>query len=447
MAHDDKTYEWNNYIITRPAIGKGSYSKVYHGYHKHTKQEIALKKILFSSLENVSKDKIISEIAILQKMDHEHIMKLYDYKFDGDYIMLVTEYCNQGDLHKWMSTSHTAEEMLSIMSQITNGMSYLHQNHILHRDIKTQNILLHDGRIKICDFGFSTTIKDYLQMCSTMCGTPLFMSPELICNKPYTISADIWSLGIIFYMMMYNRHPFGVLQSLNDYRTKIRLSYIIPFPPHELDIIPLVKQMLSYIPEERPTITTIVQRITHRGTITSEFTEFTEFTEFIDVTEFPFEIEEEEDTENKDKEEEEKDKEDENRPSSIHKQRINELEEHIFKLETILKETKVKKERSISSVACCFTLEEDDSIAVTGRGRTNKGYELQINTEYFTPPNDTENTRNTGTKPMLIPTKKTPGSQPSSQSSSGTSVGSKNKSFLSTSFEKLASFFTGLTPK
>jgi len=428
MAHDDKTYEWNNYIITRPAIGKGSYSKVYYGYHKLTKQEIALKKIMFSSLENVAKDKIISEIAILQKMDHEHIMKLYDYKFDGDYIMLVTEYCNQGDLHKWMSTRHTAEDIQSIMSQIANGMSYLHQNHILHRDIKTQNILLHDGRIKICDFGFSTTIKDYLQMCSTMCGTPLFMSPELICNKPYTISADIWSLGIIFYMMMYNRHPFGVLQSLADYRAKIRLSYVIPFPPHELvSIIPLVKQMLSYIPEERPPITTIAHRITER------------ISEVVGL----------EDTENKENnennvEKENKDTEDEkeSRPSSYQEQRINELEEHIFKLETILKETNVKKERSI---ACCFTLEEDDSIAVTGRGRTNKGYngyELQINTEYFTPPKDTESTKNTKSKPMLIPTKKTPGSQPSSQSSSGTSVGSKTKSFLSTSFEKLASFFT-----
>ena len=89
----EDTYEWNNYIIEKKSIGRGSFSKVYYGYHKDTKIEIALKKILFTALQNAIKDKVISEINILQKMDHLHIIKLYEYKFDGDYILLVTEYC------------------------------------------------------------------------------------------------------------------------------------------------------------------------------------------------------------------------------------------------------------------------------------------------------------------------------------------------------------------
>ena len=96
------TFEWNHYIVNKNAIGKGSYSKVYRGYHKNTKLEIALKKISFNKLHSNVKDKVISEINILQKMNHNNIIKLYEYRFDGDYLLLVTEYCKDGDLDQWM---------------------------------------------------------------------------------------------------------------------------------------------------------------------------------------------------------------------------------------------------------------------------------------------------------------------------------------------------------
>ena len=102
MTTEPNSLEWNNYIINRKSIGKGSYSKVYQGYHKETKVEIAMKKILFNKLQSNVKDKVISEINILQKMNHINIMKLYEYKFDGDYIVLITEFCKDGDIGNWM---------------------------------------------------------------------------------------------------------------------------------------------------------------------------------------------------------------------------------------------------------------------------------------------------------------------------------------------------------
>lgn len=72
------------------------------------------------------------------------------------------------------------DEIKNVIEQIVIGIEYMHNNHILHRDIKPQNILLHDNIIKICDFGFSTMIKENNQMFNTVCGTPLFMSPELL---------------------------------------------------------------------------------------------------------------------------------------------------------------------------------------------------------------------------------------------------------------------------
>ena len=133
-------FTWNNYIIRNGSIGKGSFSKVYYGYHKDTKVEIAMKKIQFTSLQNSVKDKVISEISVLQKMDHPNIMKLYEHRFDGDYIVLITEYCNEKDIGTWMKADHTIEETVGVIKQILSGVQYMHRNNILHRDIKPENI-------------------------------------------------------------------------------------------------------------------------------------------------------------------------------------------------------------------------------------------------------------------------------------------------------------------
>jgi serine/threonine protein kinase len=110
-------FEWNDYIIYKNAIGRGMYSKVYYGYNKTTKLEIALKKILFSKLHNNIKDRIISEINILQRINHDNVIKLYDYKFDGDYILLITEYCKHGDISIWMNKDHTYAEIIKVIKQ------------------------------------------------------------------------------------------------------------------------------------------------------------------------------------------------------------------------------------------------------------------------------------------------------------------------------------------
>ena len=398
------TFEWNNYIINKNAIGKGAYAKVYHGYHKHTKLDIALKKILFNKLPANVKDKVISEIHILQSMKHSHIMGLYEYRFDGDYLLLVTEYCKDGDLDKWLKQEHDIKERLDIMVQIIRGMDYLHQNNILHRDIKPNNILLHDGVVKICDFGFSTMIKEYNQLFNTICGTPLYMSPELLFMQPYTIKSDIWALGILFYIIMYKSHPFGKLLNMDDYRLKIK------FPIHyqsidTLDVkyINVIKQMLSYQPENRPDASIILHIL--------EGKELTVLQEPVDV-----EFEKEFDL-------------DKTLNDTLDKKRIIELEEHVFKLEAIIKEKEKEKEKENTYISCCFN--SDDTDDVTGRGRTNKGYEQDyqnVDVEYFTPPT-------TSSIPINIPKK------PHSLSSTPSDT-SSSKSSLSSSF---GAFFNMLT--
>ena len=379
-------YEWNKYIIRKHSIGKGSFSKVYYGHHKETKMEIALKRILFRNLQDNIKDKVISEINILQKMDHPNIMKLYEYRFEGDYIYLVTEYCNNKDLRQWMQTEHTNEETIDVISQIVHGVQYMHQNNILHRDIKPENILIHNDVIKICDFGFSTIIKEQHQMMRTICGTPLFMSPELLFMKPYTIKSDIWSLGVLFYMLCYRLHPYGKLISLDDYRIKIKRTVIYTSIDAISYIITMISQMLSYDQDKRPDIDTIVQIITQKTCEPVQEEVKNEIVKNEDMTKDQL------------------------------LQRINELEYEIFELE----------ERD--SQSCCFG---SDSPAITGRGRTNSGYELTITNDYFTPPELQLGAVN-------IP-KRTPDSV---RSCSFRSRSSSSGSFLSSSIEKISAFFS-----
>jgi serine/threonine protein kinase len=428
------TFEWNNYIINKPSIGKGSYSKVYSGYHKLTKLNIALKKIEFTKLHSCIKDKVISEINILQNMNHPNIIKLYEYKFDGDYLVLITEYCKDKDLEHWLNKNNSIDDITYVIKQTVCGIEYMHTNNILHRDIKSQNILLHNNTIKICDFGFSTIIKENNMMFNTICGTPLYMSPELLFMKPYTIKSDIWALGVLFYIIIYKTHPFGKLTSLDDYRSKINMK--IYYPPIEglNNIIDIIKLMLQSKMEERPDIMTINSMLNVKSdssrTKDSKIIPINQ-SQVIDSPKIkPINQSQVIDS-----------------PKIIpinqspmidnNMNRINELEEEVFRLELIIKE----KEKS--SFTCCLDAEDNES-EITGRGRTNKGYEnMNIDTEYFTPPktNSIPIPRRNNYTPSSNGSFSESNSVSSNKSSFKSSLPEKSKSFLSSSLEKFSSLF------
>jgi serine/threonine protein kinase len=207
-------------------------------------------------------------------------MKLYNYKFDGDYILLITEYCKDGDLSKWIEKSDkNAGEILDILIQITNGMKYLHDNNIIHRDIKPQNILLDNNIIKICDFGFSTIYKSHMDMFNTICGTPLYMCPEVLNMKNYTIKSEIWSLGVLFYIIIYNLHPYGNLLSIEEYKEKINNQIIYqPINLFEVSecnnlLISIIKSMLTINYEMRPNIDTLLYNLENISDIHNNITD------------------------------------------------------------------------------------------------------------------------------------------------------------------------------
>ena len=124
---------------------------------------------------------------------------------------IVTEYCEDGDLRNFIKRKRRVSEAeaLKILRDIMNGFKYLCNHEIIHRDLKPANILIHNGRCKISDFGFAKNLEfGESTILRSVVGTPLYMSPQILSKQSYTNKSDLWSVGLIFYEMIYGQTPW-----------------------------------------------------------------------------------------------------------------------------------------------------------------------------------------------------------------------------------------------
>ncbi|KAM4745957.1 serine/threonine-protein kinase ULK1a isoform 2-T2 [Anableps anableps] len=200
-------------------VGHGAFAVVFKGRHKEKRDwEVAVKCI---NKKNFSKSQALlgKEIKILKELRHENIVRLLDYQEMGGCIYLIMEYCNGGDLAEYLQTKGTLSEdtIRVFLQQIAKAMKVLQSKGILHRDLKPQNILLchPEGRksssintsIKIADFGFARHLQ-LNTMAATLCGSPMYMAPEVIMSQNYDAKADLWSIGTIVYQCLTGKAPF-----------------------------------------------------------------------------------------------------------------------------------------------------------------------------------------------------------------------------------------------
>ena len=190
---------YNNIIL-----GKGSYSVIYKGYSITDNKIVAVKKIHTI----ISSKYLKNEISLMKSLNHPNIIKLYDVIYHNDKVYMILEYCNGGDLSKYIRKGKNIYDD-KYFNEILEGMKYLYDNKIMHRDIKPANFLIHDHTIKITDFGFAKSI-DKHELSLTFCGSPLYMSPEILKHSPYTTKSDLWSLGVILYELIMKQHPYYV---------------------------------------------------------------------------------------------------------------------------------------------------------------------------------------------------------------------------------------------
>ena len=206
----------DNYECTKQ-LGKGGYGKVYQVRNKITGKVYACKKLSKLNINNLTKFE--REIRILIRTDHPNIIKLYEVFQSQNSLYLIMEECYGGELfdrilkHIESKEMYSEKEAAEIMQQIMSGIEYCHNNGIVHRDIKPENLLyLNKGNeknnpLKIIDFGLSQTL-DIKKILSSKVGTAYYVSPEILAGK-YTEKCDIWSAGVILYVLLSGEPPFN----------------------------------------------------------------------------------------------------------------------------------------------------------------------------------------------------------------------------------------------
>ncbi|XP_051750203.1 serine/threonine-protein kinase 36 [Ctenopharyngodon idella] len=191
-------------------IGEGSFGRVYKGRRKFSGQVVALKFIPKVGRSEKDLRSLKREIDIMRGLKHPNIVLLLDSFETEREVVVVTEYA-EGELFQILEDDGSLPEnqVCEIACQLVSALYYLHSHRILHRDMKPQNILLGKGGVvKLCDFGFARAMSVSTLVLTSIKGTPLYMSPELVEEKPYDHSADLWSLGCILYELHTGAPPF-----------------------------------------------------------------------------------------------------------------------------------------------------------------------------------------------------------------------------------------------
>ncbi|XP_050663541.1 uncharacterized protein LOC126964466 isoform X2 [Leptidea sinapis] len=244
-----------NYELQR-TIGTGNFAVVKLATHIITKSKVAIKIIDKSRLDEDNLKKTFREIAIMKRLRHPHIVKLYQVMESTHTLYLVTEYAPNGEIfeHLVERGRMPESEAARAFAQMVAAVGYCHQNRVVHRDLKAENLLLDkDMNIKLADFGFSNEYTAGSPL-STWCGSPPYAAPELFQGRHYDgPKADIWSLGVVLYVLVCGALPFDG-STLSELRTvvlggKFRIPYFM-----SQDCEHLIRHMLVVEPDRRLTL-------------------------------------------------------------------------------------------------------------------------------------------------------------------------------------------------
>lgn len=292
-------------FIIEKEVGKGSFATVYQGWHKEQRQAVAIKCVELQRLNKKLKENLYGEIKILKTLRHPHIVALHDCVESPTHINLIMEYCELGDLSLFIkkrdklithpATHDMARKYPSIPSsglnevvirhflkQLSSALHFLRSKNYVHRDVKPQNLLLLPAKpvrqersfpvmeasqnslipvagieslpmLKLADFGFARVLPS-TSLADTLCGSPLYMAPEILRYERYDAKADLWSVGTVLYEMITGRPPFRARNHVELLRKIEAAEDVIKFPREAVvsaDMKALVRGLLRRNPVER----------------------------------------------------------------------------------------------------------------------------------------------------------------------------------------------------
>ncbi|CAK7218919.1 Serine/threonine-protein kinase [Sporothrix curviconia] len=288
-------------------IGKGSFAQVFLGKHKVSGAAVAVKSVELGRLNKKLKDNLYGEIKILKTLRHPHIVALHDCVESTTHINLIMEYCELGDLSMFIKkrdkliTNPATHDMARkypsapgsglnevvtrhFLKQLTSALQFLRDGNFVHRDVKPQNLLLlpspdyrHGNKaarpiltgsqdslipaagltslpmLKIADFGFARVLPS-TTLAETLCGSPLYMAPEILRYERYDAKADLWSVGTVLYEMVCGRPPFRASNHVELLRKIEAAEDLIRFPRDTIvstEMKGLIRALLKRNPVER----------------------------------------------------------------------------------------------------------------------------------------------------------------------------------------------------
>ncbi|XP_032860491.2 serine/threonine-protein kinase Nek4 isoform X5 [Tyto alba] len=248
------------------AVGKGSYGEVSLVRHQQDSKQYVIKKLNLKNASNRERKAAEQEAQLLSQLKHPNIVT-YRESWQGEdgLLYIVMGFCEGGDLYHKLKEQKgrllPENQVVEWFVQIAMALQYLHEKHILHRDLKTQNVFLtRTNIIKVGDLGIARVLENQYDMASTLIGTPYYMSPELFSNKPYNYKSDVWALGCCVYEMATLKHAFNA-KDMNSLVYRIIEGKLPPMPKdYSPQLVEIIRTMLSKKPEERPSVKSILRQ-------------------------------------------------------------------------------------------------------------------------------------------------------------------------------------------
>ncbi|KAH7548271.1 hypothetical protein ACOSP7_032333 [Xanthoceras sorbifolium] len=272
-------------------LGQGTFAKVYYAKNIYTGQTVAIKVIEKEKVLKVGLiDQTKREVSVMRLVKHPNVIQLYEVMATKTKIYFVIEYAKGGELFKKVAKGRVKEERAKkYFQQLISAIDFCHSRGVYHRDLKPENLILDEnGVLKVSDFGLSALSegKHHDGLLHTTCGTPAYVAPEIICKEGYDgAKADIWSCGVILFVLLAGHLPFHDLNLMAMYKKIIKADYKFP-SWFSSDVRKLLRKILDPNPKTRISIAQIMETPWFkRGLNSKSFKTKTESEEF-----FPLDV-------------------------------------------------------------------------------------------------------------------------------------------------------------
>lgn len=247
-------------------IGKGNMGACALARNNEDGKYYVIKQVDLTRMSKKERQQSLNEARVLSSLKHPNVINYVDSFLarKSDHLCIVMEFADGGDLSSRIKKNYGVNfretQILDWFIQIVLSLNYVHQRKILHRDVKTQNVFLtSDGQVKLGDFGIARTLSSTYDQAKTFVGTPYYLSPELILERPYDHRSDVWAIGVVLYELLTLRHPFNASDMKGLMQRILKVQYD-PIPTmYSAEIRNLVPKLLVKDPARRIRLSEILE--------------------------------------------------------------------------------------------------------------------------------------------------------------------------------------------